>query len=72
MDTTKRDASPDDPSAAPDGPGGLSEALLAGDPMTQFARWMADAEAAGACPSRPRWCSPPFPPKAARGPAPCC
>ncbi len=45
MDTTQRDAEPDGPSAAPDGPGALSEALLAGDPMTQFARWMADAEA---------------------------
>ena len=37
MDTTQRD---------PDS-GGLSEAAMAGDPMTQFARWMADAEAQG-------------------------
>ena len=35
MDTTQRDAEPV----------GLSEAMLAGDPMTQFARWMADAAA---------------------------
>ena len=33
-------------SAAP-GPGGLSEDQIAGEPMTQFARWMADALAAG-------------------------
>ena len=26
-------------------PGGLSEDMMAGDPMTQFARWMSDAEA---------------------------
>ena len=37
MDTTQRD---------PDS-GGLSEGSMAGDPMTQFARWMADAEALG-------------------------
>ncbi len=37
MDTTQRDAEPV----------GLSEAMLAGDPMTQFARWMADAAASG-------------------------
>jgi pyridoxamine 5'-phosphate oxidase len=37
MDTTRRDADS----------GGLSEDMLAGDPMTQFALWMSDAEAAG-------------------------
>jgi pyridoxamine 5'-phosphate oxidase len=37
MDTTQRDPEP----------GGLSEGTMAGDPMTQFARWMADAEALG-------------------------
>ena len=37
MDTTKRDPDQD----------GLSEGVMAGDPMTQFARWMADAEALG-------------------------
>ena len=37
MDTTQRDPEP----------GGLSEATMAGDPMTQFAAWMADAEALG-------------------------
>src|SRR5271169_6850936 len=37
MDTTQRDPEP----------GGLSEATMAGDPMTQFAGWMADAEALG-------------------------
>jgi pyridoxamine 5'-phosphate oxidase len=37
MDTTQRDVEPV----------GLSEAVLAGDPMTQFARWMADAAASG-------------------------
>src|SRR5271170_2665490 len=37
MDTTQRDLDS----------GGLSEGMLAGDPMTQFARWMADAEAQG-------------------------
>jgi pyridoxamine 5'-phosphate oxidase len=37
MDTTQRDADA----------GGLSEGMMAGDPMTQFARWMADAEARG-------------------------
>ncbi|SRR5579862_1100418 len=36
MDTTQRDLAA----------GGLSEDTLAGDPMTQFARWMADAQAA--------------------------
>jgi pyridoxamine 5'-phosphate oxidase len=34
MDTTQRDSDS----------GGLSEAAMAGDPMTQFARWMSDAE----------------------------
>ena len=28
-------------------PAGLSEDMMAGDPMTQFARWMSDAEALG-------------------------
>jgi pyridoxamine 5'-phosphate oxidase len=28
-------------------PGSLSEDMMAGDPMTQFARWMSDAEALG-------------------------
>jgi len=28
-------------------PGGVSEDMMAGDPMTQFARWMADALASG-------------------------
>lgn len=37
MDTTQRDPDSD----------GLSEGIMAGDPMTQFARWMADAEARG-------------------------
>ena len=37
MDTTRRDADSV----------GLSEDMLAGDPMTQFALWMSDAEAAG-------------------------
>jgi pyridoxamine 5'-phosphate oxidase len=37
MDTTQRDPDSD----------GLSEGGMAGDPMTQFARWMADAEALG-------------------------
>ena len=37
MDTTPRDLHS----------GGLSEATMAGDPMTQFARWMSDAEAHG-------------------------
>jgi pyridoxamine 5'-phosphate oxidase len=37
MDTTQRD---------PDS-GGLSQDVMAGDPMTQFARWMADAEEEG-------------------------
>jgi pyridoxamine 5'-phosphate oxidase len=44
MDTTQRDAGPGSP---PEDPDALSEALLASDPMTQFARWMADAEALG-------------------------
>jgi pyridoxamine 5'-phosphate oxidase len=35
MDTTQREPDPD----------GLSEGIMADDPMTQFARWMADAEA---------------------------
>ena len=35
MDTTQRDADAD----------GLSEGTMAADPMTQFARWMADAQA---------------------------
>src|ERR1035441_2802859 len=35
MDTTQRDSEP----------GGLSEGTMAGDPMTQFARWMSDAQA---------------------------
>ena len=35
MDTTRRDSEP----------GGLSEGTMAGDPMTQFARWMSDAQA---------------------------
>src|ERR1700745_185815 len=37
MDTTQRDPGSD----------GLSEDAMAGDPMTQFARWMSDAEAQG-------------------------
>src|SRR5271169_1597302 len=37
MDTTQRDSDS----------GGLSEGIMAADPMTQFARWMADAEALG-------------------------
>jgi pyridoxamine 5'-phosphate oxidase len=36
MDTAQRDA----------GPEGLSPGSMAGDPMTQFARWMSDAQAA--------------------------
>lgn len=36
MDTTSRDTEP-----------GLAEDMLAGHPMTQFARWMSDAEAHG-------------------------
>jgi pyridoxamine 5'-phosphate oxidase len=56
MDTTQRDpgadgppaaARPDSLSAAANGLPGLGEETLAGDPMTQFARWMADAEARG-------------------------
>ena len=61
MDTTQRDpgaadrnpdnlpsaARPDSLHASADGLPGLAEELLAGDPMTQFARWMADAEARG-------------------------
>jgi pyridoxamine 5'-phosphate oxidase len=43
MDTTQRDSL----SSAADGLPGLAEETLAGDPMTQFARWMADAEARG-------------------------
>src|ERR1035438_5645750 len=35
MDTTQRDSEP----------GGLSEGTMAGDPMTQFARWISDAQA---------------------------
>jgi pyridoxamine 5'-phosphate oxidase len=42
MDTTQRDLDSGDPDS-----GGLSEAIMAADPMTQFARWMADAEAQG-------------------------
>ena len=38
-------ASPDSLHTAASGLAGLTEATLAGDPMTQFARWMADAEA---------------------------
>ena len=37
MDTTRHAGEPD----------GLTEAMLAGDPMTQFARWMAEAGASG-------------------------
>ncbi len=37
MDPTQRDLDS----------GGLSAGMMAGDPMTQFARWMADAEAQG-------------------------
>ena len=37
MSTTQRDPEP----------GGVSEDMMAGDPMTQFARWMADALASG-------------------------
>ena len=37
MDTTRHAGKPD----------GLTEAMLAGDPMTQFARWMAEAGASG-------------------------
>jgi pyridoxamine 5'-phosphate oxidase len=46
MDTTRRDL---DPPHLTGGPSEemLSEDMLAGDPMTQFARWMADAQAAG-------------------------
>ena len=59
MDTTQRDPgaasrNPPPPAAGPDrlhaatgGLPGLGEETLAGDPMTQFARWMADAEARG-------------------------
>ena len=43
MDTTQRDSL----SSAANGLPGLTEETLAGDPMTQFARWMADAEARG-------------------------
>jgi pyridoxamine 5'-phosphate oxidase len=43
MDTTQRDSL----SSAANGLPGLAEETLAGDPMTQFARWMADAEARG-------------------------
>jgi hypothetical protein len=57
MDATQRDprtiagpgsvqaASPDSLHAAAGGLPGLTEQTLSGDPMTQFARWMADAEA---------------------------
>ncbi len=51
MDTTQRDAEPGSPPAGSDGlsvgSDGLSAALLASDPMTQFARWMEDAETLG-------------------------
>lgn len=63
MDTTQRDPGaagrnsdtrPDSPpsgtdslSSSTDGLPGLTEDGLAGDPMTQFARWMADARARG-------------------------
>ena len=39
MDMTRRDPGSEPP--------GLSEGMLAGDPMTQFARWMAHAQAHG-------------------------
>ena len=49
MDATQRDpgtaAGPDRLHAAAGGLPGLAEETLSGDPMTQFARWMADAEA---------------------------
>lgn len=48
MDTTQPD--PDSgtrPGICDSGSGTLSEAMLAGDPMTQFARWMSEAEARG-------------------------
>jgi pyridoxamine 5'-phosphate oxidase len=49
MDTTQRDP---DPGAWSQGahepdPGTLSEGMMAGDPMTQFARWMSQAQARG-------------------------
>jgi len=58
MDTTQRDHGvagripenpkiPDSLHAGADGLPALSEETLAADPMTQFARWMADAEARG-------------------------
>jgi pyridoxamine 5'-phosphate oxidase len=54
MDTTKRAPGAGSPPEGPDGLAarthgldGLSEGILAGDPMTQFARWMADAQARG-------------------------
>ncbi len=63
MDTTQRDpgaagrnqdsrpdslpSSPDSLSSSTDGLPGLTEDELADDPMTQFARWMADARARG-------------------------
>ena len=40
--------------------GGLEEAMLASDPLVQFAQWMADAVAE------------PLPEPTARGPGPCC
>jgi len=60
MDATQRDpgpasgpgrlpaaARPDSLHAAAGGLPGLTEEALAGDPMTQFSRWMADAQARG-------------------------
>jgi pyridoxamine 5'-phosphate oxidase len=51
MDATQHDpgaaAGPDSLHAASGGLPGLTEETLAGDPMTQFGRWMADAQARG-------------------------
>jgi pyridoxamine 5'-phosphate oxidase len=52
MDPTRRDPGPGTPSAAPPAAAGmpegtLSEDMLAADPMTQFARWLADAAGYG-------------------------
>lgn len=46
-DSQPADLRPDGLSAAAGGLPVLAEETLAGDPMTQFARWMADAEARG-------------------------
>jgi pyridoxamine 5'-phosphate oxidase len=49
MDTTKPDpgSGPCPPGHRDPGPATLSEGMMAGDPMTQFALWMSEAEARG-------------------------